>query len=1214
MILHCVACILYKSEETPEVNEQFVESLITYALSVNDYYIKQSIDWIFCSLFYKKPKLIVGLTSLINLNFANKSSKISLAESKSAEKRALSLIETLAHAIQSPQVLHTFMKLEFFGKFVDFFMQRIENFSQQQQQQHCHIELNLIRVFVSLAEFESGKDWLGSQAGCNLWQKLLALLCNTHKSLAISNYEQVSLLVIQFVKRMIFCHAENQTKFAAYIKKLIKDTASLSKFTLDKSAATISGFLHQLIIQVLLDDQTILVNFERKSSLFKAACNSSLGLLTHPRFGTGNNCRLVELPVTKTCSQITQFISDVPLSQILAPNHNQPQQQQQQQQHNKNYENMNENVLEMKELLNKFKAFTDYTEPAVLIPPKKNNSTKFESKSQKFNLALPKLKLYLDDVCIASEYTLSKVLSIHLAKTKAKVAHDLTLTVHYNHNFDEEFLLVSREESSCSSSSSSSSSGSVDEEILDFSTPLDAFVKCDGLIVLAECLPTLMPFIHEPLLNITDKDKASHYSEYSQAPKTSPDFVDYVIMNESDEPFVDDLYNDIPSSSAAASSAAAANSASSSLGSRFKKISMPPHAFIAFGLFLKIPGYAQVMLRQRKQAQCILKLLLGGSSRSSSSTNNKDEDSFGLSLSTVPFLSLKHLLNDLKSSSDQAIIERKRIVTDFMFENRMLNLVLSILSSLSHHPHRQRTPHFEQQLIADNSPTLNLPDNATPASNNNNAMSTNDEKSNLYWAKGTGFGTGSTIQQWDAEKTLMQQKMEEEHVTCILEILASFIECCLEDLSDMAFEVFDHSCIINALSSYLRNDSVLDMSRHIPLYKSALRLLRSLILCPKLRSLVEVSNIYELISNMKQFVDSYTQRIKLTEEEGLSCLVPALNEAYSTLTFYIKPNVDKEATILLNKANQNVETTYCQVVKSLQFDTYSIITENDNGQFKANISYYYEATLNELSNLNNSNRAKRLAQETVTLSNSLPLSYSSSVFVRCDEERLDVMKVLITGPQDTPYANGCFEFDVFFPSDYPDSPPMINMQTTGNQTVRFNPNLYHDGKVCLSILNTWHGRPEERWNGQTSSFLQVLVSIQSLILVSEPYFNEPGYERSRGTPAGTASSIEHDANIRQATIKWAMLEMIRKASPCFKEIVQKHFYYKRKEIREQCEMWSKEMDLHANDKQIGQSISKSSTALKRHMTQLFDELDKIEASIENTNEESSTNSDSAEKN
>jgi len=62
------------------------------------------------------------------------------------------------------------------------------------------------------------------------------------------------------------------------------------------------------------------------------------------------------------------------------------------------------------------------------------------------------------------------------------------------------------------------------------------------------------------------------------------------------------------------------------------------------------------------------------------------------------------------------------------------------------------------------------------------------------------------------------------------------------------------------------------------------------------------------------------------------------------------------------------------------------------------------------------------------------------------------------------------------------------------------------------------------------------VSIQSLILVPEPYFNEPGYERSRGTPSGTHSSREYNSNIYQATVRWAMLEQLRQPSPCFKEV------------------------------------------------------------------------------
>lgn len=212
-----------------------------------------------------------------------------------------------------------------------------------------------------------------------------------------------------------------------------------------------------------------------------------------------------------------------------------------------------------------------------------------------------------------------------------------------------------------------------------------------------------------------------------------------------------------------------------------------------------------------------------------------------------------------------------------------------------------------------------------------------------------------------------------------------------------------------------------------------------------------------------------------------------------------------------------------------------MMTETENG-YRFTVTYNFERNAKVSADRGLPARVKRLAQETVTLSTSLPLSYSSTVFVRCDADRLDVMKVLITGPAETPYANGCFEFDVFFPPDYPNSPMLINLETTGRHTVRFNPNLYNDGKVCLSVLNTWHGRPEEKWNPHTSSFLQVLVSIQSLILVPEPYFNEPGFERSRGTPTGTMSSLGYNSNIYQACVRWAMLEQIRNPNPVFKEV------------------------------------------------------------------------------
>lgn len=53
-------------------------------------------------------------------------------------------------------------------------------------------------------------------------------------------------------------------------------------------------------------------------------------------------------------------------------------------------------------------------------------------------------------------------------------------------------------------------------------------------------------------------------------------------------------------------------------------------------------------------------------------------------------------------------------------------------------------------------------------------------------------------------------------------------------------------------------------------------------------------------------------------------------------------------------------------------------------------------------------------------------------------------------------------------------PPVVKLVTTGGGTVRFNPNLYNDGKVCLSLLGTWHGgSKEEKWDVSRSSIYQV---------------------------------------------------------------------------------------------------------------------------------------------
>lgn len=50
------------------------------------------------------------------------------------------------------------------------------------------------------------------------------------------------------------------------------------------------------------------------------------------------------------------------------------------------------------------------------------------------------------------------------------------------------------------------------------------------------------------------------------------------------------------------------------------------------------------------------------------------------------------------------------------------------------------------------------------------SLATSDDKGHMYWAKGTGFGTGSTTQSWNVEQALLRQKSEEEHVTVLLQV------------------------------------------------------------------------------------------------------------------------------------------------------------------------------------------------------------------------------------------------------------------------------------------------------------------------------------------------------------------------------------------------------------------------------------------------------------
>ncbi|KAK6843274.1 ubiquitin-conjugating enzyme [Apiospora arundinis] len=131
------------------------------------------------------------------------------------------------------------------------------------------------------------------------------------------------------------------------------------------------------------------------------------------------------------------------------------------------------------------------------------------------------------------------------------------------------------------------------------------------------------------------------------------------------------------------------------------------------------------------------------------------------------------------------------------------------------------------------------------------------------------------------------------------------------------------------------------------------------------------------------------------------------------------------------------------------------------------------------------------------------------------------VRTMIIGPHETPYEFGFFEFAVKFNKEYPRKSPAVTAMTTSNGRCRFNPNIYANGKVCLSILGTWRGERGEEWSA-AQGLESILLSIQSL-MSSNPYENEPGFEDANEEHDKKAQK-EYVAKIRHETLRISVIQ------------------------------------------------------------------------------------------
>ena len=426
---------------------------------------------------------------------------------------------------------------------------------------------------------------------------------------------------------------------------------------------------------------------------------------------------------------------------------------------------------------------------------------------------------------------------------------------------------------------------------------------------------------------------------------------------------------------------------------------------------------------------------------------------------------------------------------------------------------------------------------------------TNNNKVNnskTIWGSGTGYGSGHA-NTWNIADYIKSLEERDNQTLKILNKIVNEIQKC-QDVKTI-YNTIENSILIKYISSLLDGTTFLEMRKHLELYKTCFNLLGNLISEDSIKIFENhggnKKSLYELLVELN--MQSIASKKISKEQDELTDTITTL---FTIVEQCHEKYVEKENLIIKEKVEEKQQESdkekYVRAITELRDD--------DNECKLVNTNYYYQKDIDSNRTFKTKSATiKRIFDEVLSFS-SLPIFYDALIISRADGIFSNAIRTLITGPIDTPYECGCFIFDTYLDSNFPQGAPKVWFLNTGNK--RMNPNLYDSGKVCLSILGTWSGQAGEEWNSEISTLSQVYKSIQSQILVEQPYYNEPGHE----TRESKKISDSYNDNIKLYTMSHCMLDLIKnpKSYPQFEDVIRLHFRMKKDKILSVCDKWTKD--------------------------------------------------------
>ncbi|KAJ0935257.1 putative ubiquitin-conjugating enzyme E2, ubiquitin-conjugating enzyme/RWD [Helianthus annuus] len=186
-----------------------------------------------------------------------------------------------------------------------------------------------------------------------------------------------------------------------------------------------------------------------------------------------------------------------------------------------------------------------------------------------------------------------------------------------------------------------------------------------------------------------------------------------------------------------------------------------------------------------------------------------------------------------------------------------------------------------------------------------------------------------------------------------------------------------------------------------------------------------------------------------------------------------------------------------------------IVNYNNNNSYNNNNNNHFDDThMHDMFQITETEAwAVMMRKEWRILEENLP----ETIFVRAYESRMDLLRAVIVGAKGTPYHNGLFFFDVYFPRAYPVEAPLVRYHSGG---LGINPHLFECGEVRLNLCRSPTDKNWTLWPSSNTNMLQFLVSIQEKVLNAHPLHIQPGFGPSEPSMVAAYFSLLYNEAIQ----------------------------------------------------------------------------------------------------